>query len=243
MSGHSKWSQIKHKKAVTDAKKGAAFSKIAREITIAARAAGGDPDMNPHLRAALERARAVGLTKETIERAIQRAHGANEGTDLSEFVYEATLPHGVTLIIEGITDNTNRSFAEIRHLLTTRGAKIADPGSVLWNYQKIGILIITQEDNSGKTPDDIELAIIDAGADDFIFDEMGWFTQTPFAHAETVRVALEQAGVRVQESSHEYRATTTVIPAEMERMTTEQIINALEEHDDVQEVFSNLQKE
>lgn len=242
MSGHSKWSQIRHKKGITDAKKGASFSKVAREITVAARMSGGNPDSNSRLRTAIERARGVGLTKDTIERAVARASGTTEGAELSEFVYEATLPYGVTLVIEGITDNTNRSFSEIRHLLTTRGAKIADLGSVLWSYRKIGTLLISREDNAGKkSDDDIELAIIDAGADDFTTDETGWVADTSFARMETVRAALEQSGVRVRETGHEYRAGTISTLAAAERETVNRIIETVGEHDAVQEVFSNLE--
>ena len=136
MSGHSKWSQIKHKKALTDAKKGASFSKMVREITIAARTGEPNPEANIRLKAAVERARAIGLPKDNIDRAIAKATGQEDGTELFEFLYEATAPGGVAILIEGITDNKNRTINEIKHMLSKYDARIADPGSVLWNFEK-----------------------------------------------------------------------------------------------------------
>ena len=136
MSGHNKWAQIKHKKAATDAKKGAVFSKMVREITIAARVGDPNPDANIRLKAAIERARSIGLPKENIDRAIAKASGQGDGAELFEFLYEASAPGGVAILIEGITDNKNRTINEIKHLLSTHGARLADPGSLLWNFEK-----------------------------------------------------------------------------------------------------------
>jgi len=137
MSGHSKWSQIRHKKAITDAKKGNLFSKMVREITIAARVGDRDPDANIRLKAAIERARAIGLPKDNIERAIAKASGHGPGQELSEFLYEASAPGGVAILIEGITDNKNRTSNEIKRLLSKHDARLADPGSLLWAFEKI----------------------------------------------------------------------------------------------------------
>ncbi len=136
MSGHSKWSQIRHKKAITDAKKGQLFSKLVREIMVAARSGGADPNSNSRLRTAMERAKENGLPKENIERAITRASGAGEGQNLQEFLYESIGPGGVYILIEGITDNNNRTLAEIRQIITAHHAKLVPSNSLLWNFEK-----------------------------------------------------------------------------------------------------------
>lgn len=137
MSGHNKWAQIKHKKAATDAKKGASFSKMVREITVAARTGDPNPDMNIRLKAAIERARAGGLPKDNIDRAVAKARGRGSGEELFEFLYEASAPGGVAILIEGITDNKNRTLNEVKHLLTAHDSRLADPGSLLWNFEKV----------------------------------------------------------------------------------------------------------
>lgn len=137
MSGHSRWSQVKHKKAASDAKKGQLFSKLVREITLAVRSGGSDSDANPRLRSALERARSLGLPKENSERAILRSSGGEESALLQEFLYEATAPGGVQILVEGITDNKNRTLAEVKQLFARHGAKLAPPNSLLWNFEKV----------------------------------------------------------------------------------------------------------
>lgn len=240
MSGHSKWTQIKHKKAVTDAKKGRLFSKIVREILVAARTGGPHPETNPRLRSAMERARSEGLPKDNIERAIAKASGGGEDTDLQEFLYEATASGGVVLLIEGITDSKNRSFAEIRHLLSERGAKIADPGSVLWNFDKIGTIICAKDDNVQKTKEDIELAIIEAGATDFHAHEDVWVIETSFTELDKVKRALELAGVVVREAGHDYKAKNPLPLSLEEHQAAMILVDAIADHDDVQEVYTNL---
>ena len=136
MSGHNKWAQIKHKKAITDAKKGNAFSKMVREITIAARTGDPNPDANIRLKAAIDRARALGLPKDNIDRAVAKASGQGQDGELFEFLYEAVAPGGVAFLIQGITDNKNRTVNEIKHLLSTHDARLANPGSVLWNFER-----------------------------------------------------------------------------------------------------------
>lgn len=137
MSGHSHWARVKHKKALTDVKKGKLFSKMVREITVAAKEAGPVPEANPRLRSALEHAKSIGLPKDNIERAIARASGSEEGTALQEFLYEATFPGGIMLLISGITDNKNRALAEIKQIALGRGAKLVPQNSLLWNFEKI----------------------------------------------------------------------------------------------------------
>lgn len=242
MSGHNKWQQIKHKKAITDAKKGKLFSKLVREIMVAARTgpAKGGAEANIRLRAAVERARREGLPRDNIDRAVAKAAGNGEGVDLKEFIYEATGPGGVTLVIEGITDNTNRSFGEVRHILSDRGARMADPGSVLWNFQKVGILSLGKEENAARQADEIEMAIIDAGARNFETIEDGWVVETDFAERDKTRVALEQQGIIIHESGHDYKPQNTIVIENDTRAKIEQILDALDDQDDVQEIYTNL---
>lgn len=240
MAGHSKWKQIKHKKAITDARKSQIFSKVVREIMVAARSGGPSVDTNIRLRTALERARSVGLPKDNIERALERASGAGDGAKLQEFLYEATAPGGVLILIEGITDNTNRSISEIKHILNSSGAKLAEPGSVAWNFEKVGTLIISIEANLQKAKEDIELTLIDAGASDVRTEENSFFVETEFTERDMVRTRLERAGIVVAEAGHDYKAKNFVeISPDLEE-STETILDNLSAHDDVQEVYTNL---
>ena len=240
MSGHSKCTQIKHKKAITDAKRGRLFSKILREIFIAARTGVPNPEANPRLRSAVERAKSQGLPKDTIERAIAKASGDSDAAELQEFLYEATAPGGIVMLIEGITDNKNRSFAEIRHILSERGAKIADPGSVLWSFDKIGTLLCAEDDNTKKTKEDIELAIIEAGATDFHAHKGVWYIETSFTELDKVKRAIELAYVMIKESGHDYKPKNLLSLPARERDMIEPLLDALINHDDVHEAYTNL---
>lgn len=240
MAGHSRWAQVKHKKAVTDVKKGKLFSKYVREITVAARSGPPDPAANPRLRSAIERARTGGLPKDNIERAVAKATGGGEGTELKEFLYEASVD-GVAMLIEGITDNTNRSLAEIRKIITEHRGRIAEPGSLAWNFKKVGTLEITGDQNPDRTPEDIEWAIIEAGAADLQTVEGGvWMVQTPFGEREAVRRRLEQAGTNIKEASHDYKPKNMITLDPQERDRIHRLCDTLSEHDDVQEVYTNL---
>jgi len=250
MSGHSKWSQIKHKKSLTDAKKGQLFSKLVREIMVAARNAGPNQETNARLRQSIERARSQGLPKDNIERAIERANGAGEGAELQEFLYEATAPKGIAIIIEGITDNKNRTLAEIKHLLNEHGAKLAESGSLLWGFDKIGWLEIGTEDNPDKKQDEIELAFIDAGATDFKyldgaknspnFGDGVWLVETNFAELEKTKQKLEKAGIKIKETGYDYKTRLPLDLRGEERNAIEKLLNELSEQSDVQKVYTNL---
>ena len=242
MSGHSKWSQVKHKKAITDAKKGKVFSKMAREIAVAAKTGGPEAHTNPRLRAAIDRARAIGLPKDNIERAIKRANGAGEEETLYEFLLEATAHGRVGILIEGITDSKNRTFAEVRHILTERGARLAEPGALLWNFEKIGILEIRQEENPEKTSEEIEFAFIDSGVKDFSHIQGAWITETPFTERECVRSELEKRGIKIQEAGHDFKPRSPLVLSEEEKKPVDALLDALTEHDDVQEVYTNLEE-
>jgi len=240
MSGHSKWAQIKHKKALTDVKKGKLFSKLAREISLAARIGGPSPEGNTRLKTAVLRAHAFGLPKENIGRAIKRARGGDEG-ELQEFLYEASAPGGVSLLIEGITDNKNRSLAEIKRILQDYDAKLADPGSIIWNFEKIGVIELDKEENREKAREEIELAIIESGASDF--KELGgmWQAVTSLRDLANTKEGLERQGVRARSAYHDYKAKTEVSLPDEHRQKIEELLEALTEHDDVQEVYTNLE--
>ena len=168
MSGHSKWANIKHRKSAVDARRGKIFTKIARELQVAARHGGPDPDMNMRLRLVLDKARAANMPKDNIERAIARGSSAEKGEDLEEIMYEAYAPHGVALLIEVLTDNRNRTVSDLRHILTKAGGNMASAGSVAWQFNRKGQIIANTE---RFNPDDLFLAAVESGAEDvFVSD-------------------------------------------------------------------------
>lgn len=243
MSGHSKWSQIKHKKAITDVKKGKIFSKLVREIMIAAKVGGVAPESNVRLRAAIERAKAQGVAKDNIERAITRGSGSAQGQEFKEFLYGATGPGGIAILIEGITDSTNRTVSEIKHLLNEHGGKFAEPGSMQWNFQKVGMLEVRGDENNQKTKQEIELAFIESGARDFSFADNEWIVETESSQRESVRKQLEEKAIVIASSRHNYKPGNMIIldPATLAR--AEALLNLLTNHDDVQEVYTNVREQ
>lgn len=238
MAGHSKWAQIKHKKAATDQKRGALFSKVAREITVAARSGTPDPAMNVRLRASIERARSFGLPKENIERAIERAKGPADTQALEEFLYEALGPEGILMLIEGITDNTNRSIAEIRKILSDHDAKLAQPGAALWNFERRGSFLVKGNGDAEKN-DALELLLIDAGARDFFREGDAWRVETLPEETDRVREALTMQGVETNELRYGYMPKTTVAPTDGGRKKVEALIEELEDHPDIQDIYTN----
>ena len=241
MSGHSKWSQIKHKKAITDVKKGKIFSKLVREVMIASKTGGSSTDSNVRLRAAIERAQQSGVPKDNIERAVSRGEGVEQAQEFKEFLFEATGQGGVAILIEGITDNTNRSVGEIKHLLSKHGARLAEPGSLLWNFKKIGILEVSKEKNAKQSSDDIELAFIECGARDFTLIENNWIVETDFTDTDHVRDELEKKGMSITSSSHDYKPGNVLTLEPETAATTEILLETLADHDDVQEVYTNIE--
>lgn len=240
MAGHSKWKQIRHKKAITDAKKGQLFGKVVREIMVAVREGGPRPETNTRLRTALERAKSSGLPKDNIERALSRAGGTAEDAKLQEFLYEATAAGGVLILVEGITDNTNRTIAEIKHILSGRSARLANPGSLLWNFEKIGTLEIEMEEGSVPAKEELELGIIDAGASDFHTDGQCYFVETEFTKRDAVRSELEKRRIPARETGHDYKAKNSVALSDEVREGIETLLDILSSHDDVQEVYTNI---
>lgn len=239
MSGHSKWSQIKHKKALSDAKKGKIFSKLARLITLASRQKGGDPETSPGLRMTIEKARAFNMPQENIERAIKRGTGEIEGIKFEEFLIEAYGPEGLALVIEGTTDNKNRTLSEIKNLLAHYQGKLAQTGSVLWLFKQLGIISVK---NNQKEKEKMELLAIDAGAQDLNWvDEETLKIYTAVEDMEKVKKILEKNNIQVAETSLEWIAKNKITA--QNQKDSEQLDNLLEEldeNDDVNEVYTNL---
>ena len=248
MSGHSKWSQIKRKKAVTDAKKGQMFSKLARIITIAAREKGGDSDSNPTLRLAIEKAKSFNMPQDNIEKAIKRGTGEIAGAKIEGCSYEAYGPGGVALIIEGSTDNKNRTFNEIRLILKKYGGKIAESGSVSYLFRRSGIISVdlTAQVDLRSDLEKLEEIVIESGADDFeiIDSEEGRYLEiyTQPSDLDRIKKFLEENGVRIDSFSLGWipqNEIKTIQTNELERI--EKLIDELTNHQDVNDVYSNLQ--
>src|SRR6267143_531755 len=192
MSGHSKWHSIKHKKGATDAKRGKLFTKFIKEITVAARAGGGDPDANARLRKAILDAKAGNMPNDTIDRAVRRGTGAEEGVNYEEITYEGYGPGGVAILIEAVTDNRNRTVAEIRHMLSKNGGNLGESGSVGWLFEKKGYIVV---DKTAKPEDELFEIAIDAGADDLRDDEDNFEIITAPDNFESVLSAVKSAGL------------------------------------------------
>jgi YebC/PmpR family DNA-binding regulatory protein len=239
MSGHSKWSTIKRQKGANDAKRGAVFTKVAREIMIAARAGGGDPDANYRLRLAMDKARGVNMPADNIKRAIERATGGGEGEQYEEIVYEGYGPGGVAILVEAQTDNRNRTAAEVRSLFTKAGGQLAGSGAVAWQFEPRGLISIVR---SGVDADDIGLAAIDAGAEDVDTDDAERIEiYTSPGELESVRRAIEGAGHEVESAESTMVARQTVgVDIDRARQNL-RLVEALEELDDVQRVTANFE--
>ncbi|HRY52238.1 MAG TPA: YebC/PmpR family DNA-binding transcriptional regulator [Candidatus Portnoybacteria bacterium] len=239
MSGHNKWSQIKHQKALTDAKKGKIFGKMARLITIAVRAKGKDPQVNPTLRTLIDKARSINMPLENVERAIAKGAGELEGVQIEEFLMEAYGPAGSALLIEGATDNRNRSISELKFLLSEHNGKPANPGSVLYLFERQGLIIIKA---SPAQKDELELLAIDAGAQDIkLADEETLEIYTKPDELDKIKKALEEKNIKIEDASLLWLAKSPIALAEAkDKERLEKLFEALDEHDDVNEVYSNI---
>jgi len=237
MSGHSKWSTIKHKKAATDAKRGKLFTRLAREITIAAREGGGDPNINFRLRLAVDKAKTANMPKENIERAIKRGTGELKGQELTEVTYEGYAPNGVALLVQVLTDNRNRTVADVRRVLTRQGGALADAGAVAWQFDRKGYIGITPD---GADEDAIFEVAVEAGADDVVFGDDLIEVYAELEHFQGVRQALEDAGIHFETAELAMIPKTTMQLPEKATLQVMGIIDTLEELDDVQQVYSNL---
>ncbi len=237
MAGHSKWASIKHKKKAVDAKRGQLFTKLSRAITVAAREGGGDPDGNPALALAIQKARDASMPKDNIERAVAKGTGADsDGETFESVLYEGYGPGGVAILVEALTDNRNRTGSEVRHLFSKHGGNLGEPGSVAWTFEKKGEIVV---DGSRYGEEDL-LVAIDAGAEDMALDGDVWEIVTGPTDVAAVRDALDAAGVEVQSSELVQRPTTRT-PVEEERVASLlRLIEAFEDHDDVQAVHANF---
>ena len=233
MSGHSKWSTIKHKKAANDAVKGSVFTKMAKGITIAVKKGGGigDPDKNFSLRLAVDKARSVNMPKENIDRAIDKGMGKS-GSELAELTIEAFAPSGILVILELVTDSRNRAVAEIRNLIEKHGGRMGEPGSVMHAFEKCGIV-----HTEGEVDEGLQLELIDLGMTDVVTDETGSTIYTTPEHMHTVIKYLHEKGMNVG-GTIGYRPKTTIEIADSSKV--EEFLETVSEYDDVQEVYANL---
>ena len=237
MSGHSKWANIKHRKAAQDSKRGALFQKLVKAIIIAAKEGGGDPGANMRLKAAIERAKAVSVPTENIERAIKRGTGEIEGAIYEEVLYEAYGPGGIAVIIEATTDNKNRTTPEIRALLTRNGGSLGEAGCVSWNFSRRGVITI----EGGVDEDELLLAVLDAGGEDLANEGDTFSVYTDPSAVHIVAEALKKQGYPVANAESQLLPKTTVSVSE-KNMAAKimKLLDALEEHDDVQNVACNV---
>jgi YebC/PmpR family DNA-binding regulatory protein len=237
MAGHSKWAGIKHKKAIVDARRGKLFTKLARAITVAAKEGGGDPDGNPALQLAIQKAKDASMPKDNIERAI--AKGTGEGADaeaLESVVYEGYGAGGVAVLVEAVTDNRNRTGAEMRHTFSKHGGNLGEPGSVAYLFDKRGLIVVDAEHYS---EDDL-LPAIEAGAEDIGVDEDVFEILTEPSDLTTVRAALDEAGIEIQQAEVTQRPKSTVpLDADGARKVLK-LLEALEDNDDVDAVHANF---
>ena len=237
MSGHSKWSTIKRKKGATDAKRGKLFTKFIKEITVAARTGGGDPDANARLRKAILDAKAGNMPNDTIDRAVRRGTGAEEGVNYEEITYEGYGPGGVALLIEAVTDNRNRTVAEIRHMFSKNGGNLGEAGSVGWLFEKKGYIVV---DKTAKPEEELFEIAIEAGADDLRDDEDNFEIITSPENFEGVQSAIKAAGIEPQ------MAEVSMVPqtyVKLEGSSAQQMLRlmeTIEDHDDVQKVYANF---
>jgi YebC/PmpR family DNA-binding regulatory protein len=238
MSGHSKWSTIKRAKGAADAKRGQLFTKLAREITVAARSGLPDPDANPRLRIAVNKARAESMPKDNIDRAIERATGAGSGDNIDEIYYEGYGPGGIALMIQTMTDNRNRTVGEVRAVLTRAGGSLGENGSVAWMFDSVGYIVVNAGD---KDPEDVELVAIDAGASDVESSDDGTVEiYTELQDLHTVQEALTSAGLDVTSSEPSMRPKALLTPDQDAAVKAIRLLERLEDLDDVQTVYSNL---
>jgi len=243
MSGHSHAKTIKHAKEITDQKRGQIFSKMARLISIAVKEGGADPETNAKLKTAIERARSFNMPGGNIDRAIKQATGAGEGGNLSEFLFDAYGPGGISIVIEGITDNKNRTLGEIKQILNQYNGKLAQEGSVRWSFERKGIIVIAENqpepENNKET---LELKAIEAGAQDLFWQENLLEIHTLANDLQKVKNELEKQKIKIESASIGWVAKNEIGTPENEKQQAEKLFLALDENNDVQDVYSNLKE-
>jgi len=237
MSGHSKWSSIKHKKGAADAKRGRLFTKLARAITVAARDGGSDPDANPSLATAVQKARDASMPKDNIQRAIDRGSGIGTDADaIEQVLFEGYGPGGAAILVDALTDNRNRTSADVRHAFSKHHGSLGEPGSVAWIFEKRGVVVV----DANRYGEDDLIVAIDAGAEDVREDGEQLRVVSEPSDLSAVREALEAAGVEVQSSELAMEPKSTVEVKGTEAEDLLRLFDALEEHDDVNEVHANF---
>lgn len=237
MSGHSKWATIKHKKGAADKARGKLFAKIARQIEVAAREGGGDPASNATLRTMVQKGKAAQMTNDAIDRAIKRGIGADDGKVYENIMYEGYAPGGVALMVDVLSDNRNRTGAEIRNIFSKLGGSMAEPGAVGWQFSRKGVILVP----GSVAEDDVMMAALDAGADDISLQGDTWQVLTDPSVVWDVKAALETAGLEVASAESTMISSVTVEvtdPDDARKIL--RIMDALEDNDDVQDVFSNF---
>ncbi len=238
MSGHSKWAGIKHKKAIVDAKRGKLFGKLARAITVAAREGGGDPDHNATLAQAIVKAKDANMPNDNIDRAIKKgAGGAGDGEAYQHLTYEGYGPNGVAVYVEALTDNKNRTAADIRYIFDRVGGKLGTDGSVSWMFERKGVIFV---EAAGLDEDEIMLAAIEAGAEDVVPEGEAYEIRTDAVDFMAVRAGLEAAGITYASAELTMIPKDTIALDESDARKILRLIDALEDNDDVQEVYSNF---
>jgi YebC/PmpR family DNA-binding regulatory protein len=237
MSGHSKWATIKHKKGAADKARGKLFAKILRQVEVAARQGGGDATANPTLRSYIDKARGASIPSDTIQRAIKRGTGELEGVTYEEITYEGYAPGGVAVMVEALTDNRNRTSAEIRSLFSRNGGSVAEPGAVAWQFERKGVVMVPR----AVDEDDLMLVALEAGAEDLADEGDTWRLTTPPTDLHQVTEALETAGITIDSSDLTMIPTTTIPLGDAESAKKVlRVIDGLDEHDDVQNVYANF---
>jgi YebC/PmpR family DNA-binding regulatory protein len=237
VSGHSKWAGIKHKKAIVDAKRAVSFTKVAREVTIAAKEGGGNPDGNFRLRLAVQKAREANMPADKIKHAIERGTGAAAGEALEELRYEGYGPAGVAVLVDGVTDNRNRTSASLRHIFAKNGGNLGETNSVAYLFERKGVMEL---DAAGKDPEELGMIAIEAGAEDISIEGDSIEVTTGPNEFEAVRDALEKAGARIENAEVTMHPKTTVPVGEDKAAGVLRLMEALEEDDDVQQVYANF---
>ncbi len=237
MSGHSKWHSIKHKKAAVDAKRGKLFTKLIKEITVAARIGGGDPEANPRLRSAVQAAKAANMPQDNIKRAIMKGTGELPGTVYEEITYEGYGPGGVAIMVTALTDNRNRTVSEVRHIFSKHNGNLGENGCVSWMFDKKGYFVVPKE---GVSEEDIFEKAIDAGAEDIKDDVDNFEIFCDPGDFENVKNNLEEAGIRLEVAEISMIPQNTVKVTGKDAESLLKLMSALEDHDDIQNVYSNF---
>jgi YebC/PmpR family DNA-binding regulatory protein len=237
VSGHSKWATIKRKKGAADAKRGQLFSKLSRAIIVAAKEGGPDPEANATLANAIQKARDASMPKDNIERAIQRGAGSGDGEAYESIVYEGYAPGGVAVICTILTDNRNRTASDLRYIFTKNGGSLGTPGSVAWQFDRKGVVLVDRE---GVDEDELMEVALTGGAEDIVEDGAQWQISTDPADFMAVREALEGAGIGYVSAELSMVPRTTVAPSEKEARQILRLVDQLEENDDVQDVYANF---